>query len=187
MVTRKSITRVCDRCPSGKEKKATHVGVMLSLGRYKWKLDLCDSCNMELDRVIWSWGRLGEEIEDQHVTRFTEATKVEGQRLAELRTAQKEVHEPKLVGKAIRVSGDALIGLPDDAHEWVFTTHAYERLTQRKISAARALKAAAAPTLVRQDLDRNPDPDVYVHITDGIQVVANVPQKVILTVAKVAR
>ena len=180
MVSRAVKTRVCDRCPRGREKKATHLDEPLSLGESKFLLDLCDVHYAELDRLVYSWGRLGNEVEQQ--VRFGADYKERSARLAELRTSQAETPVAKAVPtKALRLVGPVPEGLPADATEWVFTEHAKVRMGERKVSAIQALRAACTPVIQRPGRTD----ETMVHEGYGVKVVVDLDQKTILTVGQV--
>lgn len=182
MAKREVKTRVCDRCPARREKKATHLDVPLSLGESKFLLDLCDDHHAELDRVVFGWGRLGTEVEVQ--TRFGAEYKERTARIAELRTSQAETHVKKTVpAKGLHLAGPIPAGLPAEATEWIFTEHAKVRMQERHVSAIQALRAACNPVVQRPGRTDA----TMVYEGHGVKVVVDPDLKTILTVGRVER
>ena len=171
--------RICDRCPAQREKKATHLDVVLMLGQTKFLLDLCDDHNAELDRVVFGWGRLGTEVE--HQARFGAEYKERTSRIAELRSAQAETHVKKAIpAKGLHLAGPVPEGLPADAVEWIFTPHAKDRMQERKVSAIEVLRAACNPVIQRPGRTDT----TMVYEAHGVKVVVDPDTKEILTVAR---
>lgn len=185
MAKREVPVKVCDRCPPNRPKEATET-VTFGIADRKWTIDLCPEHYRALDRDIYGWALLAREVEvAEPVKRFTEETKEAGRRLAALRTQQAEA-EPvlkKVPAKAMHLSGPLPEGLPAEAGEWVFTDHAVQRMRERKVSAVQALRAACTPSIIRESEDPNQS-DLSIHIRDGIKVVVNEVDQVIVTVAK---
>lgn len=184
MAKREVTERVCDRCPQNRPQPATE-HVTFGLAERKWQIDLCAKHYRDLDRDIYGWALLAREVEEPvAVKRFTEETAEAGRRLAELRTRQAPEPELKKVpAKAMHLSGPLPQGLPPEAGEWVFTDHAVMRMKERHVSAVQALFAACFPSIIRESEDPN-QKDLSIHIKDGIKVVVNEVDQVIITVAK---
>lgn len=172
---------VCDRCPSGREKRATSTE-FLSLGQTTVKLHLCDKHGRDLDRDFWLWGQLGETLEKQSAGKYNSDYVADARRAAELRAQQveKERAEQAIesVPAAEAVSRAQMVTLPYWASSWVFTKHAMERLHERDITAVQALSAACTPSVTRMGRTD----DTAIHENEHAKVVVNKKTKEILTV-----
>lgn len=184
MAKREVAERVCDRCPKNRPQPATEL-VRFGIADRQWEIDLCAKHYRDLDRDIYGWALMAREVEEPvAVKRFTEETIEAGRRLAELRARQAPEPELKKVpAKAMHLSGPLPEGLPPEAGEWVFTDHAVMRMKERKVSAVQALRAACTPTIIRESEDPT-QRDLTIHIRDGIKVVVNEVDQVVITVAK---
>lgn len=179
-------TRVCDRCPTGKERPATRTE-NISIGSTRWRMELCEGCGAKLEREIFSWGRLGEQLEDRVGPACRGGYDVEQQRhTAELRAAQTKIDRDA----RIEITPDPMmnnipstglpVGLPVSAGDWIFSQHAIERLTERGVRVIDALRAASQPKVRRPGRG----PGVWVQYSNGVKVVVNRQAMRILTVAK---
>lgn len=172
----------CDRCPVTRKTPATR-SETISIGDSHWSLDLCEICGRKLDMEIWSWGRLGKEVDARGsqaaIRLITEDSKFEARRAAELRSQQKDAVSTAR-SAAVEAPQPARAGLSPSAAKWRFTNHALERLQEREVGVIEALQACTKPS-VRRAGDR---PGVSVQETGGVQVVVNDATKEILTVAR---
>lgn len=174
--------QVCDRCPVGREGPATRVEI-ISLGTSRFQLELCEDCGSRLDREFYAWARLGQQLETEVGPSFRGGYDVEQHRhTAELRheqtQADRDTHAARLESDS-PIIGYMGTGLPVSAGKWIFTKHAIERLSERNIRLIDALRAASQPKIQRPGRDTN----VFIHVSNGIQVAVDRSTNRILTVA----
>lgn len=178
--------KTCDRCPIGREKPATDT-VRFSMAERTWSIDVCDDHYRMLERDIYAWGRLAEEVEPASVGRmFGSDYAADARRLSSLRgrqDADDRAHEKEkraLRGSEVvaRASGPRLAA-PADADRWVFTEHALERLQERGVNPVAALWAASEPAVKRPAREQG----LVIHERDGVKVVLNPSTQAIITVA----
>lgn len=179
--------RECDRCPRNRKPNLATKQVPFSFDGVKWLIDLCDDCYDKLEREMYAWGRLGEEIDQSETARFTEETRAAGIRLAELRAQQREdltkarpVAPEEVVPKRAMHLANVPTGLPDEAKDWVFSDHAIQRMRERNVSAVQALFAALSPEIQRPGRDD----DTTVCYARGVKAVVKFADQVVLTVAR---
>lgn len=175
------VTEVCDRCPMGKEGPATRTEV-ISIGTSRWQLKLCEKHGNDLDREIFGWGRLGEQLEEHSSPAFGGYDIEQGRRTAELRAEQSKADrdaEPMTLAAATIKAEANRTGLPVSAGKWVFTQHAIERLSERNIRIIDALRAASQPKIQRPGRDRN----IWLHTSEGVRVTVDRSTNRILTVS----
>ena len=177
------VVEVCDRCPVGREGPATRTEI-ISIGTSRWQLKLCEKHGSDLDREMFGWGRLGEQLEDHVGTAFRGYDVEQHRRTAELRAEQTRADrdaEPlamTLAAATIKAEANRT-GLPVSAGKWVFTQHAIERLSERNIRVIDALRAASQPKVQRPGRDRN----VWLHSSEGVNVAVDRSTNRILTVS----
>lgn len=172
----------CDRCPVGKEKRATET-VVLSLGKSSTKLHLCDRHNKDLERDYYAWARLGEDVVPAEPARPFGIDREAARRVADLRTVQWRedlANMPEKITATDATSKRAVDGLPYGAGDWTFTRHAMERMVERGVSALDALRAAVDPSIVRTS---DKQADCMVHERGPAKVTVNPSTKEIVTVA----
>lgn len=172
---------VCDRCPSGKEKRATQTE-FLSLGETTVKLLLCDKHAKDLDRDFWLWAQLGATVEKPQSGRFNSEYVAEQRRVAELRAKQSEKDRERerieQVPAAEAVSNRQMLTLPYTAQMWTFSKHAMQRMHERGIEPVEALSAACLPNVTRHGRTST----TAIHENEHAKVVVNPTTKEILTV-----
>jgi len=179
MARKRVAVKVCDRCPLNKQVKATRTETF-SLGGMHWKIDLCEAHGEALERDLWAWGRLAEEVEQPKV--FTREYVSAATKAAELR-AKQAAPRPEPAPERAPQEPLPLRFLPHgavEAGEYKFTAHALERLEEREVPMVAALQAAVHP-LVRRP---GREPGLLVHERDNTKVVVNPSTRTILTVAQ---
>jgi len=183
MARRKTVIKVCDRCPVGKEKRATRT-MTFALEGATYRIDVCEPHGAALERDILAWARLAEEVEQARMfsADYTQAAK----RAAELRSRQAHVFARPT---AVQRESAPVLPLPSftgsEAHkagEYQFTEHAVERLQERQVAPKDALLAATRPTVRRPGRM----PELVVHERAGVKVVVNPSTNAIITVARTA-
>ena len=166
----------CDRCPVTKARNAVTKHT-ISLGTTRWSLALCEECGRRLEREMFGWGRLGNQLDDAPDTsRYGPDYIAAHRRAAEQRSSQRE--EPRPVPKPTPTT-ERPLGLPLSASQWRFTDHAQERMGERQVDALAVLHAVTSPTLVRP----GDAPNTRILEARGVKVVVNSFTNEILTVA----
>jgi len=180
----KKIVRVCDRCPVGHEQPVD-TSVVLGLDKTRWKLELCVECNKRLEREMFAWGRLGEQLEEWTPGghQFDETYVAGSRRAAELR-AKEAAHTPKPAPKVnLTVSAEI------DGRRWAFTEHSIGRMTEHNIRAVDVLRVATNPEVTRLATPYDGGLATLtgrseVHEGNGLKVVVDLINREILTVAR---
>lgn len=140
----KKIIRVCDRCPTGQEQPVEST-VTISLDKTRWKLELCVECGKRLEREMFSWGRLGQQLEEwvPGGAQFSDSYVEDSRRAAELR-AKEAAAKPKPKPKV-----DLTVTAELDGRRWAFTEHSIARMTEQHIRAVDVLRVASNPEVTR--------------------------------------
>lgn len=133
-------TKYCDRCPVNKQKPAVATRTF-GFDQTWWSMDLCEQHDDMLTRELYSWGLLGEPVEDAPTVRRATfgGNADELRRLADLRA--KQTAEDRAITTAPPIT------LPHDHKDWVFTRHALERIEERETDIVDVLWTCAQPSL----------------------------------------
>lgn len=193
MVQQRVPIDVCDRCPYGTAKPATAKHVVIIDGE-ACELVLCEPHDTMFNRDMYTWTRLGKEIDAPvrpHIrsVTFTEERKEEARRLTQLREKAHADAAMQSYVKQRLAQIDVAIETAEEKRErqsipgalgWRLTTHAAERMQERGFTVREVLQAAAMPkTVVRQPWRGD---HIAIHCYDNCRVVVDDVTKAIITV-----
>lgn len=187
----RTIVKVCDRCPFGKEKPATTRRQFAIEDRY-YELDLCEPHGEAHDRDLGVWTRLAREIDSPYSNSLKPLsmtfTKEHAEKTHSVITQSSELQqqaEQSLFAKkqaeriAAEIEEHAYKTIPG-ARKWTLTRHARERMMERNFTPAEVLMAVTIPGTTLPDPERRPD--VVICKRGDCKVAVNARTHVILTV-----
>lgn len=170
--------RVCDKCPKDTVATETH---KLHLNGYRYDIDLCERHAAALYVAVMAWADVGTLVGEPTV--FDKPRTLSAPvSLSNLPPRVTPPQEP-LRGLQSKIGAPRGPSVPvaDFADRWFITLHAKQRMQERDINLAGALRAAEYPDTVTPSAKIE---GYYEHVRDGILVVVHADK--IITVAHAA-
>ena len=167
--------RVCDKCPKDTVATETH---KLHLNGYRYDIDLCERHAAALYVAVMKWASIGTLVGEPTV--FDKPRTLSAP--VSLSNLPPRVTPPQEPLRALESTTQAP-GVPvaDFADRWFITLHARQRMQERNINLADALRAAEYPNTVTPSAKID---GYYEHVRDGTLVVVHMDK--IITVAHAA-